>query len=120
MNKTSASSLLSSMDFRTKWVFLGLVAWIIIPWKGLEYGLFESSGSEILNAFAWKSFNTSLISLAVFLLFLLRPWKSHLKANLIDAAISIATFIIILFGAGLLNESLGYSAAIQLTFFLLK
>jgi iron(III) transport system permease protein len=119
MNKTSASSLLSSIDFRTKWVLLGLVAWIIIPWKGLEYGLFESTGSEILNAYGWKSVNTSFISLAVSLLFLLRPWKLHLKANLIDAAVSIATFIVILFGAGLLNESLGYSAAIQLTFFLL-
>jgi iron(III) transport system permease protein len=119
MNKTSASNLLSSIDFRTKWVLLGLVAWIIIPWKGLEYGLFESTGSEILNAYGWKSINTSFISLAVSLLFLLRPWKLHLKANLIDAAVSIATFIVILFGAGLLNESLGYSAAIQLTFFLL-
>jgi len=119
MNKTSASSSLSSLDFRTKWVLLGFLAWIIIPWKGLEYGLLESSGSEILNAYGWKSVNTSLISLAVSLLFLLRPWKSHLKANLIDAAVSITTFIVILFGAALLNESLGYSAAIQLTFFLL-
>ncbi len=119
MNKTSASSSLSSLDFRTKWVLLGLLAWIIIPWKGLEYGLFESTGSEILNAYAWKSVNTSFISLAVSLLFLLRPWKLHLKANLIDAAVSLVTFIVILFGAGLLNESLGYSAAIQLTFFLL-
>ncbi len=85
----------------------------------MEYGLFESTGSEILNAYAWKSVNTSFISLAVSLLFLLRPWKLHLKANLIDAAVSLVTFIVILFGAGLLNESLGYSAAIQLTFFLL-
>ena len=85
----------------------------------MEYGLFESTGSEIFNAYGWKSVNTSFISLAVSLLFLLRPWKSHLKANLIDAAVSIATFIVILFGAGLLNESLGYSAAIQLTCFLL-
>ncbi len=119
MNKTSATRLLSSIDPRTKWVLFGLLAWIIIPWKGLEYGIFESTGSEIFNAYAWKSINTSLISLAVFLLFLLRPWKAHAKADLIDAAVSLTSFILILFGAALLNESLGYSAAIQLTFFLL-
>ena len=89
MNKSPASGSLSSIDPRTKWVLLGLVAWIIIPWKGLEYGLFQSSGSEIFDAFAWKSVNTSLIPLAVFLLFLLRPWKSYAKANLIDAAVSL-------------------------------
>ncbi len=119
MNKTPASDSLSSIDPRTKWVLLGLLAWIIIPWKGLEYGIFESTGSEIFNAFAWKSINTSFIPLTIFLLFLLRPWKSHAKANLIDAAVSIVSFALTLFGAALLNESLGYSAAIQLTFFLL-
>jgi iron(III) transport system permease protein len=118
MNNTSASSSFSSIDPRTQWVLVGLLAWIIVPWKGLEYGLFESSGSEILDAFAWKSINTSLIPLAASLLFLLRPWKSHKKANLIDAIISAASFILTLFGAAILNESLGYGAAIQLTFFL--
>jgi len=106
------------MDPRNKWVLLGLLAWIIIPWKGLEYGLFESSGSEIFDAFAWKSFNTSLIPLAISLLFLLRPWKSHNRSNLIDAIVSLSSFFLTLFGATLLNESLGYGAAFQLTFFL--
>ena len=118
MNNTSTSSSFSSLDPRTKWVLLGLLAWIIIPWKGLEYGLFESSGSEILDAFAWKSINTSLIPLAASLLFLLRPWKSYKKANLIDAIISATCFVFTLFGAAILNESLGYGAAIQLSFFL--
>ena len=118
MNKTSYSSSFSSIDPRTQWVLLGLLAWIIIPWKGLEYGLLESSGSEILDAFAWKSINTSLIPLAASLLFLLRPWKSHYKSNLIDAVVSFASFILTLFGAALINESLGYGAALQLTFFL--
>lgn len=118
MNNTSASSSFSSLDPRTKWVLLGLLAWIIIPWKGLEYGLFESSGSEILDAFAWRSINTSLIPLAAGLLFLLRPWKLHSKSNLIDAVVSLAGAIVTLFGAAFLNESLGYGAALQLTFFL--
>lgn len=118
MNNTSVSSSFSSLDPRTKWVLLGLLAWIIIPWKGLEYGLFESSGSEILDAFAWRSINTSLIPLAAALLFLLRPWKSNSKSNLIDAVVSLAGAIVTLFGAAFLNESLGYGAALQLTFFL--
>ncbi len=119
MNKQSSSNFLSIIDPRTKWVLLGLLAWIIIPWKGLEYGLFESTGKEIFNAYAWKSISTSLISLAVLVLFLVRPWKSLPKANMIDAVFSLSTFIIVLFTAGFLNESLGYGAAIQLTCFLL-
>ncbi len=120
MTTSSAdTSFLSSIDPRTKWVLLGLLTWIIFPWKGLEYGLFESTGKEILNAYAWKSLNTSLISLAVLLLFLVRPWKSLPNAHLFDAVISLSTFIAIIFTAGFLNESLGYSAAFQLTFFLL-
>ena len=122
MNKTSDSSFLSSLnhiDPRTKWVLLGLIAWIIFPWKGLEYGIFESTSKEIYNAYAWRSLNTSFISLAVMALILLRPWRSLPNANLFDAVISITTFVIILFTAGFLNESLGYGAAFQLIFFLL-
>lgn len=104
---------------RTKWVLLGILAWIIIPWKGLEYGIFESTFSEILDAYAWKSINTSLISLTTFLLIVLSPWRSLKKANLIEAALSILSAVSTLLIAGYLNESLGYSAAIQLTLLLL-
>ncbi|HID70895.1 MAG TPA: iron ABC transporter permease [Desulfobacterales bacterium] len=119
MNKATQSRLLPSIKPRTKWVLLGLLVWIIIPWKGLEYGLFESTFSEILDAYAWKSINTSLISLSVFLLILLSPWRSHKKANLIEAALSISGAVSVLFIAAFLNESLGYSAAIHLTLLLL-
>jgi iron(III) transport system permease protein len=115
----SHSEFISSMDARTKWVLLGLLALIIFPWKGLEYGLFESSATEILDAYAWRSINTSLITLGAFLLLLLRPWKSISKAHLIDAIVSISAFILVLLVAAYLKESLGYSAAIQLAFLLL-
>ncbi|WP_458774450.1 ABC transporter permease [Desulforhopalus sp. 52FAK] len=118
MNTTSISSFFSSMEPRNKWVLLGLLAWIILPWKGLEYGLFESTRSEIIDAFAWKSINTSFIPLGITLLFLLRPWKSHSRSNFIDALVSITCFVLTLFVAAYFNESLGYGAAFQLTFFL--
>ena len=119
MINTSKRGLLSSLDARSKWVLLGLIAWVILPWKGLEYGLFESSASEIYDTYAWRGLNTSLISLAALLLLLLRPWRSFSKANLIDAVVSASAFVLVLFVAAYLKESLGYGAALQLTFFLL-
>ena len=118
-NPISNTHFLTSIDPRTKWVLIGLIASITLPWKGLEYGLFESSFSEILAAYSWQSFNTSLIALVISISFILRPWKSLPNHNYIDAAVSLSAFIIILFTAGSLNESLGYGAAIQLTVFLL-
>ena len=118
MNQTQNTRSSHSIDSRSKWVLWGLLAWVIIPWKGLEYGLFESSFSEILHAYAWYSLNTSVLSLLVFILFLFRPWRSLPKANLLDAVLSLGTFVGIIFTAALLKESLGYSAAIQLIFLL--
>ncbi len=54
---------LSSLDARVKWIIIGLIAWVLLPWKGLEYGIFESTQSEIVEAYAWQSLNTSLLSL---------------------------------------------------------
>ena len=119
MNRATESRLLPPMRPRTKWVLLGLLVWIILPWKGLEYGIFESTFSEILDAYAWKSINTSFISLTIFLLILLRPWRSYKKADLVEAILSISGSVAVLFIAAFLNESLGYSAAIQLTLLLL-
>ena len=114
----SNTNVFSSFDPRTKWIFIGLLALIILPWKGLEYGLFESTFSEILAAYSWQSINTSLISLVILTSLLFRPWKALPNHNYIDAAVSLSAFIIILFVAGSLNESLGYSAAVILTVFL--
>jgi len=120
MNISSDSNdLLSTIDPRTRWVLLGLLIWIIVPWKGLEYGLFEATSSEIIDAYAWKSISTALLSLTAFLLFLFRPWCSLPRANLIDAVLSLFCFIAIICIAAFVEESLGYGAAIQLIFFLL-
>ena len=119
MNTLSTTNNLSSIDARTKWILIGLLALVVLPWKGLEYGIFESSFSEILATYSWRSINTSLIALVIFTTMLFRPWKSLPNHNYIDAAISLMAFIIILFTAGYLNESLGYGAAVILTVFLL-
>ena len=119
MNTLSTTNNLSSLDARTKWILIGLLALVVLPWKGLEYGIFESSFSEILAAYSWQSINTSLIALVIFITMLFHPWKSLPNHNYIDAAVSLMAFIIILFTAGYLNESLGYGAAVVLTIFLL-
>ena len=105
---------LSSLDARVKWIIIGLIAWVLLPWKGLEYGIFESTQSEIVEAYAWQSLNTSLLSLFSLIALWIRPWRSFSKALLIDAIVSVGTFILILFAANYAKESLGYSSAVQL------
>jgi len=85
----------------------------LFPWKGLEYGIFESTQSEIFEAYAWQGVNTSLISLFSLITLWIRPWRSLSRALLIDAIISIGTFIVVLLTANYAKESLCYGSAIQ-------
>ncbi len=107
-------NVVNTIDARVKWIIAGLIAWLLIPWKGLEYGIIESTFSEILEAYAWQGLNTSCISLVVLLSLWIRPWKKFNKALLVDALISGSSFLAILFSASYIDESLGYGAAFQL------
>jgi len=108
------ASALMAFDARIKWIIIGLIGWVLFPWKGLEYGIFESTQSEIFEAYAWQGVNTSLISLFSLITLWIRPWRSLSRALLIDAIISIGTFIVVLLTANYAKESLGYGSAIQL------
>ncbi len=103
------------LSAQTKWALVGIVAWLVLPWIGLYYGLFESTMKEILHAYSIFHFKTSLFPLVIFILLILRPWRFSAKANLIDALVSGLSFFIILFWAGFANVALGYGAFIQLT-----
>ncbi len=107
-------TVISSLDARIQWIIVGLVAWVLFPWKGLEYGIFESTQSEIVAAYAWKSVNTSLVSLFALFTLWIRPWKSIPKALYIDAFLSLGTFLLVLFIADFFKEPLGYGSAVQL------
>jgi iron(III) transport system permease protein len=100
-----------------RWVFLGLVAFILLPWKGLEYGILDVTSDELLAAYGWSSLNASVVSLSAFGLFILRPWRISDKANVIDAFLSAGAFLGIISVAAWLKEPLGYGAFVQLVAF---
>ena len=100
-----------------RWVFLALLAFVFLPWKGLEYGIFDVTSDELLDAYGWSSLNSSIVSMAALALFILRPWRGSGKANVIDAVLAGGAFLGIILVASLLNEPLGYGAFVQLVSF---
>ena len=96
------------------WALTGLAAFILIPWKGLEYGLFDATAGEFLDAYGWSGLNTSAISVIALLAILFRPWQELRDAPLVDGGLAAIAVIAILAIATATREPLGYGAAIQL------
>lgn len=39
------------------WVLIGLLGFLLLPSKALDYGLFDSTSDELLAAMGWASLN---------------------------------------------------------------
>ncbi len=96
------------------WSFFGLFSYFLIPWQGLEYGVFDATPDEFFVAYGWSSINSSTIALAAFIACLIRPWHSWQKAPIIDGTISAFAGVAIFFVATVTKEPLGYGAALQI------
>lgn len=94
---------------------IGILSFFFFPWYGLEYGIFNSTSDELLEAFAWQSINLSIVPLTIFILFLLHPWQFiPQKQGIFLSVIALIIGILIVFiGSEILNESLGLGAAVQ-------
>lgn len=44
------------------WVAIGVIAYLALPWFALEYGLFDATGEEYLDALGWRTCSLSLIA----------------------------------------------------------
>lgn len=101
------------------WSVIGVVAYMVLPWFGLEYGLFDATVDEFFDAIGWKSDRISL--LFPFLLLIITSVirlksKPKLQGRLlvILSAVS-AVMMLVLFL--LQNDSMGLSAAIVMISF---
>jgi len=98
------------------WSLAGLAAFAVLPWKALEYGLFDALASELWDAVGWRltGFLPWLPTLACLLL-AARPWRNTEPALRfrIDAAVSATALIGLLVGAKILGVPLGLGAAVQ-------
>ncbi len=97
------------------WIILAFVAFALLPSKALDYGLFESTSDELMDAMGWSSINLTwlwFVPLAVF------PLLSGLfKDNIIARSKAELAFLAVLFlfvfiSATVAKVSLGYSVMI--------
>lgn len=106
-----------SFDPVAVWSVVGLLGFTVLPWFGLEYGLTDSTGDELLAAFGWRSVNLSLVPLAAFSVLLVRPWRggSAQATGRIELWLSGLALAIVVVGCSFDSGALGLGAAVQLT-----
>ena len=97
------------------WIILAFVAFALLPSKALDYGLFESTSDELMDAMGWSSVNLTWLWFAPLAAF---PLLSGLfKDNIIARSKAELVFLAVLFlfvfiSATVAKVSLGYSVMI--------
>jgi len=70
-----------------RWIALGLLGFVLLPWNALEYGVFDATYSEFVAAWSWTSFKSSAFSIFCLILIAIRPWRGMAKADTIDSKV---------------------------------
>ena len=97
------------------WIILAFVGFALLPSKALDYGLFESTSDELMDAMSWSSVNLTWLWFAPLAAF---PLLSGLfKDNIIARSKAELAFLAVLFlfvfiSATVAKVSLGYSVMI--------
>lgn len=97
------------------WIILAFVGFALLPSKALDYGLFESTSDELMDAMGWSSINLTWLWFAPLAAF---PLLSGLfKDNIIARSKAELAFLAVLFlfvfiSATVTKISLGYSVMI--------
>ena len=107
---------LSIMHSANFWIFLSLLAFVFLPSHALDYGLFESTADEYLDAMGWTSLNLTwawflpVIVYGALPLFKL-PTVQQAKTELFLIALSVLFMFI---SATVCKISMGYSVIVLL------
>lgn len=107
---------LSIMHSAYFWIILSLLAFVLLPSNALDYGLFESTSDEYLEAMGWASFNLTWAWFLPVIVYgalpLLRlPQQTQAKTELFLTALSVLFMFI---SATLYKISMGYSVIVLL------
>ncbi|MCK9110296.1 iron ABC transporter permease [Haemophilus influenzae] len=107
---------LSIMHSAYFWIILSLLAFALLPSNALDYGLFESTSDEYLEAMGWASFNFTWAWFLPVIVYgalpLLRlPQQTQAKTELFLTALSVLFMFI---SATLYKISMGYSVIVLL------
>lgn len=91
------------------WVLIGILGFALLPSKALDYGFFDSTSDEILQAMGWSSFNiTWAWFLPLFTFLLPNPTACKRRAKLELVSLGLL-FAFIFLSAIVLEISLGYA-----------
>lgn len=97
------------------WVLFALLGFALLPSKALDYGLWDSTSDEMLEAMGWYNLNLSwswFLAVLIFpVLSLIFPKESTKRAK-IELALIAAIFLFVFISATVAKFSLGYSVII--------
>ncbi|MFC1079955.1 ABC transporter permease [Pasteurella multocida] len=97
------------------WVLFALLGFALLPSKALDYGLWDSTSDEMLEAMGWYNLNLSwswFLAILIFpVLSLIFPKESTKRAK-IELALIAAIFLFVFISATVAKFSLGYSVII--------
>ncbi|MFC1140072.1 ABC transporter permease [Pasteurella multocida] len=97
------------------WVLFALLGFALLPSKALDYGLWDSTSDEMLEAMGWYNLNLSwswFLAVLIFpVLSLIFPKESTKRAK-IELALIAAIFLFVFISATVSKFSLGYSVII--------
>ncbi|MFA9498956.1 ABC transporter permease [Mannheimia sp. E30BD] len=91
------------------WVVIGLLGFLLLPAKALDYGLFDSTKDELFSAMGWSSLNIACAwFLPLFAFLLPNPTACKRRAKLELVGLGLL-FAFIFLSAIVLKVSLGYA-----------
>lgn len=98
------------------WLTIGLVAYFLLPWFALEYGLFDCTLEEYFDALGWRSYKLSLVIPIVLLSFLplIKIIQTRRLRGKILVAISLAATLLIISDFIHTGQSMGLGTGVIL------
>lgn len=102
-----------SFDPLFLWLGSTIIAFILLPSYALDWGIFDSDSSEILDAMGWRNFNIAWLWFLLPLALFIRPKKPankwQKKRHYFDIFWSLFSVCLIVFTSWLTQKSLGYA-----------
>jgi iron(III) transport system permease protein len=116
MSHTLALHPAKKRDAGFLWVLLSWLAFALLPSWSLDYGLLESTGDEILDAYSWSHFNISWLWYLLPGLLLVRPFTTAAREqrgrHYLDAGWALLCMAFIVISATVEGRGLGYATIV--------
>ncbi|WP_010427960.1 ABC transporter permease [Enterobacter mori] len=116
MSQTLALHSATKRDAVFLWVLLGWLAFALLPSWNLDYGLLESTGDEILDAYGWSHVNVSWLWYLLPSLLLVRPFneakREQRSRHYLDAGWALLCMAFVVISATVEGRGLGYATIV--------